>query len=168
MDMAALMFGRLMGENAAHEVGHFTANAFVPHDAAGFMESGSGRTFLERTGMTQNATAPILSDGGRATINDLSPALLHIFEEFLPVNPPIDQARLRTRGTVGSFALGVRRGWINGAATSYAISNGGPLSYREGWKASAVNAARRAAMNKAVAAGASPAEAESFAASLFT
>jgi hypothetical protein len=84
------------------------ANAFVPHDpTGGFMENGGDRSFTERTGMTPTGGMnPIVNDAGRGTINDLSPDLLRTFEEFLPIDPPIDQARFTTRGRVGSFSYG--------------------------------------------------------------
>lgn len=139
LDLAARMYGRLMGENAAHEVGHFMGNAFVPHDVnGGFMDRGASRSFAARTGMTANATGPILTDAGRGTINDLSPQLLRIFEEFLPINPPIDQARARTRGgRVGSFSTG---GWVNlpvGRTLSEATIHLPGATVLSGWQARA-------------------------------
>ncbi len=113
LDLAALMYGRLLGENAVHEVGHFMAGSFVPHDISGFMEEGGGRSFRERTGMTRNAGSPVLTDHGRASVNRLSSTLLRSFEDFLAVNPPLDAAGLRRRGRVGSFALGRSQGWVN-------------------------------------------------------
>lgn len=105
LDLAALMFGCLMGGNAAHEVGHFMADTFVPHAASGFMETGGDRSVARRTGMeAMSTTDPIVIDNGRARISERSPRLLRTLEQFLPINPPIDQAGARARGTVGSFA----------------------------------------------------------------
>ena len=175
LDLAALMFGRVMGENAAHEVGHFMANAFVPHATSGFMETGGDRSFTRRTGMVaQGTTDPIVIDNGRAGINDLSADLLHTFEEFLPINPPIDQAGVRARGTVGSFshAQAVQRGgWVNGARGSVPRSRGlsGMNNYmpgtgpQPGWQTRAFDAA----LHEAIAAGATREQAEAFFAPLF-
>jgi hypothetical protein len=170
LDLAAIMFGRLMGENAAHEVGHFMANAFVPHATSGFMETGGDRSFTRRTGMdAQGTTDPIVIDNGRANINDLSADLLHTFEEFLPINPPIDQASVRARGGVGSFshAQAVRRGgWVNGTL-SRAMTGGGAYlpgnGPQPGWQTRAFDAA----LHEAIAAGASREQAEAFFAPLF-
>lgn len=129
MDLAARMYGRLMGENLSHEVGHFLANSFVSHTGGGLMRQGGSRSLRERTGMTIQTTAPLIADHGLGTINDLPADVLHAFEDFLPVNPPIDQAGLRSRGRVGSFSLstgGASAGWTNGAARPASWSR--PLS----------------------------------------
>lgn len=83
------------------------------------MDEGDNRSFTARTGMTPQATGAIMTDAGRGAVNDLSATLLRNFEEFLPIDPPIDLARLRVRGRLGSFALGrngaASRGWVNGS-----------------------------------------------------
>ncbi len=174
MDLAAVMFGRLMGENAAHEVGHYMANAFVPHTTAGFMETGGDRSFARRTGMDASGTTdPIVTDNGRAGINDLSAELLHTFEEFLPTNPPMTQAGVNARGRVGQFSYqqAVRRGgWVNGATSrsmARAMSGGGNFlpgsGPQPGWQTRAFDAA----LHEAIAAGASREQAEAFFAPLF-
>ncbi|HPG22719.1 MAG TPA: trypsin-like peptidase domain-containing protein [Amaricoccus sp.] len=115
MDLAARMYGRLMGENLSHEVGHFLANTFVAHTGGGLMQTGRDRTTRERTGMTVQAAAPVITDHGRNTINELPADVLHTFEEFLPIDPPIDQATFTARGRVGTFsrAQGRQGGWVN-------------------------------------------------------
>jgi hypothetical protein len=116
MDLAGRMYGRLMGENLAHEIGHYLAGSFVAHTGDGLMRSGGDRTTRERTGMTVQAAAPFIVDHGRGTVNELPADVLRAFEDFLPVNPPIDQAGLAARGRVGSFARAQGRGaggWIN-------------------------------------------------------
>lgn len=151
--LAATMYGRLMGENLAHEVGHFLANILVLHQPAGLMQSGGGRTTRERTGMTVQTTAPILTDHGRATVNDLPADILRAFEAFLPVNPPIDQAGVTVRGGVGSFALAAR-GWVNRPARSLSeakIHLPG-ATVLTGWQASAFVFALNAAFQTALAA----------------
>ena len=60
MDLAARMYGRLMGENLSHEVGHFLANTFVAHTGGGLMQTGRDRTTRERTGMTVQANKAIV------------------------------------------------------------------------------------------------------------
>ncbi|MGL4322070.1 MAG: trypsin-like serine peptidase [Paracoccaceae bacterium] len=171
LDLAAVMFGRLMGENAAHEVGHYMANAFVPHATSGFMETGGDRDFTRRTGMVATGTTdPIVTDNGRAGINDLSADLLHTFEEFLPINPPMTQAGVNARGRVGQFSYqqAVRRGgWVNGVGFARAMTasgafmpGGGP---QPGWQTRAFDAA----LHEAIAAGATREQAEAFFAPLF-
>jgi len=162
MDAAAVMFGRLMGENLAHEVGHSLAGTFVPHEAGGhLMGPGDIRTFRQRSGMTQNAAGPILTDHGRATLSELSPDLLRVFEEFLPVNPPLDRAAERTRGRVGSFShgngagRGGAGGWVNGAGTRAFSGETVHLPgavVLEGWKARAFVAALDTALQAAMSA----------------
>jgi len=110
MDLAATMYGRLLGENLAHEVGHFAHGTFFAHTGSGLTEAGGGRSFEERTGMAPGGGAgPILIDNGRGNINPLSADARRAFENVLPVHPPLDIAEERSRGRVGSFALGVPR-----------------------------------------------------------
>lgn len=110
MDLAARMYGRLMGENLSHEIGHFLANTFIEHDTGGLMGAGGARSLQDRTGMTLQTTAPLITDHGRGRLNDLPIEVLRIFEEFLPIDPPIDQAGVRARGRVGSFSR--QQGWV--------------------------------------------------------
>lgn len=114
MGRAATFFGRLMGENMAHEVAHFAVAAFQAHTPSGLTEDGSGRSTLERTGMTIDVGTGAITDAGRATINDLPADVLRAFEEHLPINPPHDQAGVTARGRVGSFSRSA--GWVNGSA----------------------------------------------------
>jgi V8-like Glu-specific endopeptidase len=114
MGRAATFYGRLMGENMAHEVAHFAVAAFQAHTPSGLTEDGSGRSTLERTGMTINLGTGAITDAGRATINDLPPDVLRAFEEHLPINPPHDQAGVTARGRVGSFSRST--GWVNRSA----------------------------------------------------
>ena len=142
MDLAATMYGRLMGENLSHEVGHFLANTIVAHTGGDLMQSGGGRTTRERTGMTVQATAPFLTDHGRGTINELPADVLRTFEEFLPVNPPIDQAGVRVRGRVGSFSHdpSAPRGWVTrpaGRALSETTVHMPGATVLSGWQAEA-------------------------------
>ncbi|MGI9505883.1 MAG: hypothetical protein ACR2RE_22825, partial [Geminicoccaceae bacterium] len=108
LDLAATMYGRLLGENVAHETGHFAHGTFVGHVAGGLMQRGADRTMAERTGMAPGtAGGAILVDNGAGTINALSAASRRTYEDVLPVKPPLDAAEERGRGRVGSF--GVRR-----------------------------------------------------------
>lgn len=162
MDLAARMYGRLMGETLSHEIGHYLASSFVEHTGGGLMEGGGGRTTRERTGMTVQTSAPLLTDHGRDTINDLPADVLHAFEDFLPVNPPTDQAGVNARGRVGSFSMsrGGAGGWTNGPARSAGYAR--PLegetihlpgaTVLEGWQARAFVIALETAFQAAMSA----------------
>ena len=114
LDMAGRFYGRLMGENLAHEVAHFAVGAFQAHTAGGLTEEGTGRTLMERTGMALDpTTAPFFADTGRGAMNDLPADVLHAFEEHLPADPPLDSGEFAARGRVGSFSR--TQGWVNGA-----------------------------------------------------
>lgn len=106
MDLVATMYGRLLGENLAHEVGHFAHGRFFSHTAGGLTQAGGGRSFSERTGMALGSgSGPILVDNGRGNINALSASARRTFENVLPVHPPLDVAEERRRGRAGSFAM---------------------------------------------------------------
>ncbi|MDP5217007.1 trypsin-like peptidase domain-containing protein [Ruegeria sp. 2205SS24-7] len=105
LDLAAQMYGRLMGETTSHEVGHFPHGSFIVHGGS-LMQSGSDRSFAERTGMAPGSGGAILTDNGRNTINRLSDANRRAIENVLPIDPPLDIAGERARGRVGSFSMG--------------------------------------------------------------
>ena len=115
LDAIATMWGRIVGYIAAHETGHFTMGSFIEHDAgnASLMAGGS-RDLMRVAGMRRNAASPLLTDSGRGAAGQLSADMLHLFEDQLAVNPPLDAAGIKRRGRVGSFALSTpARGWTN-------------------------------------------------------
>ncbi|MGQ0564371.1 MAG: trypsin-like peptidase domain-containing protein [Gemmobacter sp.] len=154
--LAATMFGRLIGENLAHEVGHHLAGFTEDHQGTTLLEEGRLRSNQERTGMTIQTTAPLLTDHGRGTVNELPANVLRTFEAFLPVNPPIDQAGVDVRPGVGSFALGARpRGWVNrpaGRSLSEARVHLPGTTVLSGWQSSAFVFALDAAFRTVMAA----------------
>ena len=143
MDRAATFYGRLIGENMAHEVGHFATFVGTGHGAGGLTEPGSARTTTERTGFTIDTTGggALLTDNGRATVNDLDADSLRTFEDFLPIDPPIDQSRFVERGgRVGSFSRA--QGWVVGAPRTRQLSGETTVhlpgaTILEGWEADA-------------------------------
>ncbi|GAA3876852.1 trypsin-like serine peptidase [Celeribacter arenosi] len=167
MDMIARAWGRTIGYIAAHETGHFTMGNFVQHSGAGHLMS-AGSTDLGRVaGMSRNATSPLLTDNGRASAGGLSGNMLHLFEDQLAVNPPLDASGLQRRGRVGSFSLSTSRpshGWMNRTVTrplDLGDSLGGTSVHLpgaeilSGWEAEAFMAGISAALSAAAGPAAS-------------
>lgn len=156
-DLAARFYARLMGENLSHEVAHFAIGGFQAHTGGGLTEDGSGRTLMERTGITLDpTTAPFFNDTGRAAMNDLPAAVLRDFEEHLPINPPLDAGEFAVRGRVGSFSQ--PRGWVNGGYALSASPAEGEITIHlpgatvlSGWQARAFVAAIETAFRTAMA-----------------
>jgi hypothetical protein len=143
MDRAATFYGRLMGENMAHEIGHFATFVAAGHAGTGLTEPGGSRTSRERTGFAidTSGAGPLLTDNGRATVNELDADHLRTFEDFLPIDPPIDQSRFVERGgRVGSFSRA--QGWVVGAARARQLSGETTVhlpgaTVLDGWEADA-------------------------------
>jgi hypothetical protein len=99
MDLIAIMFGRMMGENAAHETGHFIINAYRGHVSggdSGLMRNGRDRTFNDRTGMEIGGPGdPILIDRGVGSVNGFGTVRLREIGAHIPIDPPLDIAAQR-------------------------------------------------------------------------
>lgn len=144
--LAAQMYGRLLGEVSGHEFGHFAHGTFAGHNTGpdGLLAEGQHRSFAEMTGMAPGSGGAILTDNGVNGINRLTAANLRAFEEAMPVDPPLDSAAESARGRVGSFAVRPMSGetvHLPGATVL------------EGWQARALLFAIEEALTAAASAG---------------
>jgi hypothetical protein len=100
LDLAAVMYGRMLGEIIAHEIGHFAIGIAtrhpVPGEGGGLLRPGSERSFTDMTGMEPDTSgARILIDLGTGIINRFGPVVQDILDDFLPISPPLDIAAQR-------------------------------------------------------------------------
>ena len=102
-EFAVKVFGRLLGENIAHEIGHTLVgletdptdtngahnNPSIPND---IMNLGSERTFTQRTGLTDTAhSSPVepvnFTDAGVGAIDGFTATTKAVIDKYFPIPP---------------------------------------------------------------------------------